>query len=51
MNELAGIASLYIDMGQGEVPRGKVLSQPGERVGEREFTKQDTEINHQPEGK
>ena len=42
VNELAGIASLYIDMGQGEVPRGKEFGQPGERVGETDFTKQDT---------
>lgn len=49
--DLAAMAAHYIETGQGGSPPGKALSQPGERVGEREFTKRDTEISHQPEGK
>ena len=42
LNELAGITSMYIDMGQGRAPPGKKPSRPGERVGETDFIKQDT---------
>ena len=42
VNELAGIAAMYVDMGQGGLPPGKAPSQPQEWVGETDFTKQDT---------
>ena len=43
--ELASMVALYIETGQGGAPPGKALSQPGQRVGETDFTKQDTKTN------